>query len=65
MPDNEDPTGWEYGFDKFADDIVKREEAARKAATEQRRLQEQDSWGMKRDKALREHPLQRQRVTKR
>lgn len=64
VSDQEDPTGWEYGFDKFADDIVKREEAARKAGEEQRRMREQESWGLQRDKASREHPLQRLRTVK-
>ena len=54
---------WDVTFDKFTRDIVQREEQARKLAEERAKREAQEkSWGLRRDQALREHPLQRMRV---
>lgn len=50
---------WDYGFDKFMDDIVEREEKLKEQKLEKAKQMDEKPWGLKRAHRSSEHPLGR------
>lgn len=62
MTDNARIDEWELSFGKFVADIDRREaEAWRRREAEARQQAEEKAWGLKREHARSDHPLQRMR----